>query len=117
MIRPSGNSSCMDDASDQQLEKGANCLKSLAHPLRLKVVAVLGAGEASVSQLLRELGTSQPNVSQHLAQMRDKGVLSARRDGNQIYYRVKNPKLFELLALVRELFCEPDPVGDSGEDR
>jgi len=102
--------SCMNDVDDAKLERGARCLKTLAHPLRLKVLAIIGDGEASVGEILEAIGTSQSNVSQHLGQMRDKGVLVARRDANQVFYRVKDPKVFELLALMRELFCEP-PTG------
>jgi len=102
--------SCMNDVDDAKLEQGARCLKTLAHPLRLKVLAIIGDGEASVGEILEAIGTSQSNVSQHLGQMRDKGVLVARRDANQVFYRVKDPKVFELLALMRELFCEP-PTG------
>jgi DNA-binding transcriptional ArsR family regulator len=92
---------------DERLERGARCLKMLAHPLRLKILALLGDGEATVGEILEGTGTTQPNVSQHLGQMRDRGVLVARREGNQVFYRVRDPKLFDLLALIRDLFCEP----------
>ena len=98
---------CLTDVDDEKLERGARCLKMLAHPLRLKIVAVIGRGEATVGEILEATGTTQPNVSQHLGQMRDRGVLQARREGNQVFYRVRDPKLFDLLALIRDLFCEP----------
>lgn len=98
---------CLTDVDDEKLERGARCMKTLAHPLRLKILAVIGEGEATVGEILEAAGTSQPNVSQHLGQMRDRGVLVARRDANQVFYRVRDPKLFELLGLVRELFCDP----------
>lgn len=98
---------CLTDVDDEKLERGARCLKMLAHPLRLKILAVIGEGEATVGEILEAAGTSQPNVSQHLGQMRDRGVLTARREANQVFYRVRDPKLFELLGLIRELFCEP----------
>jgi DNA-binding transcriptional ArsR family regulator len=98
---------CMNNVDDAKLERGARCLKTLAHPLRLRILSVLGAGEATVGEILEAAGTTQPNVSQHLGQMRDRGVLLARREGNQVFYRVRDPKVFELLALVRDLFCEP----------
>ncbi|MBI5137486.1 MAG: winged helix-turn-helix transcriptional regulator [Nitrospirae bacterium] len=102
---------CMVDVDDEKLERGARCIKMLAHPLRLKILMVIGTGEVPVSGILEAIGTSQSNVSQHLGQMRDKGILIARRDANQVFYRVREPKVFELLALVRELFCEPGGAG------
>jgi DNA-binding transcriptional ArsR family regulator len=97
----------LTQVDDERLERGARCLKTLAHPLRLKILAVIGEGEATVGEILEATGTSQPNVSQHLGQMRDRGVLVARREANQVFYRVRDPKLFELLGMVRELFCDP----------
>ena len=97
---------CLTDVDDGKLERGARCLKILAHPLRLRILTAIGEGEATVGEILEAVGTSQPNVSQHLGQMRDRGVLLARRDANQVFYRVRDPKVFELLAMVRDLFCE-----------
>ncbi len=102
---------CMQNIDDQKLEQGARCIKMLAHPLRLKILMVINDRELPVSEVLEAIGTSQSNVSQHLGQMRDKGILLARRESNQVFYRVKEPKVFELLALVRELFCDPAGVG------
>lgn len=101
------SATCLTDVDDAKLERGARCIKTLAHPLRLKILATLGRGEATVGQIVEATGTSQSNISQHLGQMRDKGVLASRREANQVFYRVRDPKLFDLLALVRELFCEP----------
>ena len=101
------NPSCMADVDDEKLEKGALCIKTLGHPLRLKILVVLGGGEATQGEILSAIGTSQSNVAQHLARLRDKGVLATRKEANQVFYRVRDPKLFALLELVRELFCEP----------
>jgi len=103
---------CMTDVTDEKLEKGARCLKTLAHPLRLKVLTMIGDGELTVGQVVEAIGTSQSNASQLLGQMRDKGVLTSRKEANQVFYRIKNPKVFDLLALVRELFCDPPQGGE-----
>lgn len=102
---------CLTDVDDERLERGARCLRILANPLRLKILGAIGAGEATVGEIQEAVGTSQPNISQHLGQMRDRGVLLARREANQVFYRVREPKVFELLDLVRELFCEPAAAG------
>ena len=87
------------------LEKSAACLKAMSHPLRLSVLALLAEGEKNVQELTRQLGTSQSNISQHLAQMRARDLVAARREGNQVYYSVRNPKVLKLVTLMREVFC------------
>ena len=71
-------------------------LSALAHPSRLVIVECLGRGERNVSGLLqcRELRTcSQSNLSQHLSVLRNAGVVTARREGHQVWYRLANPRL------------------------
>lgn len=88
-----------------QIEKSANCIKALAHPFRLSVLALLAEGEKNVQELTKALGTTQSNVSQHLSQMRSRDLVSTRRDGNMIYYAITNPKIIQLMTLMREVFC------------
>lgn len=90
------------------VERSAQCLKAMAHPFRLAVLASLSDGEKNVQDLTRELGTTQSNVSQHLAQMRLRDLVSTRREANQIFYSIKNPKVIKLMALMREVFCGED---------
>jgi ArsR family transcriptional regulator len=87
------------------LERSAACLKAMSHPLRLSILAILADGEKNVQELTRQLGTSQSNVSQHLAQMRARDLVAARREGNQVHYSVRNPKVLKLVVLMREVFC------------
>jgi len=75
------------------------------HPLRLKIVSTLNRGELSVQVLVAQVGTSQSNISQHLALLHDSGVLRSRRDGNQIFYRVGDQKTLEVLRMMQEIFC------------
>ena len=90
---------------EANVEKVAHCLKALAHPLRLKVIFALNDRELSVQELVEEVGTTQSNVSQHLTIMRDKQILSSRRDANQVFYRVGDCKVLDLVALTRTVFC------------
>jgi ArsR family transcriptional regulator len=87
------------------IERSAHCLKAMAHPFRLTILALLAEGERNVQDLTRELGTTQSNVSQHLSQMRLRNLVSDRREGNQVFYSVRNPKVLKLMALMREVFC------------
>lgn len=91
---------------DERIERASRCLKALAHPTRLKIIALLKEGEKSVGALEAEVGTSQSNVSQHLGLLRAKEILSARREGNQVYYRVRDKRLFALLELIQEVYCQ-----------
>lgn len=90
---------------EANIEKVARCMKALAHPLRLKVIVALNDQELSVQELVEAVGTTQSNVSQHLTIMRDKNILSSRRDANQVFYRVGDCKVLDLVALTRTIFC------------
>jgi ArsR family transcriptional regulator len=80
--------------------------KIFTSPKRLEIIDLLGEGEKSVNSLSTAIGISQSNVSQHLAKLREKGVIAARRDGNTIYYRITNPKILEAFSLMREVLLE-----------
>ncbi|MBF0584028.1 MAG: winged helix-turn-helix transcriptional regulator [Magnetococcales bacterium] len=84
-------------------------MKALSHPLRLKVIVALNDQELSVQELVEAVGTTQSNVSQHLTIMRDKQILSSRRDANQVFYRVGDCKVLDLVALTRTIFCNATP--------
>jgi ArsR family transcriptional regulator len=90
---------------EEQIEIAARALKSIAHPLRLKILCVIGESEACVQDIVDAVGTSQSNVSQHLAIMRDKAILTCRKEANRVFYRVSDPRTLQLVVLMRELFC------------
>ncbi len=90
---------------DEQINQAANALKSIAHPLRLKILCVLGSGELSVQDIVDLVGTSQSNISQHLAILREKQVLLTRKDANRVFYRVGDPRTPKLIAMMRDVFC------------
>lgn len=77
-----------------------------ASEIRLRIMWALGDGEKTVTELANELGISVPNTSQHLAIMRSRGAVEARRDGRTIYYSIANPKFFEGARLIREGLIE-----------
>ena len=95
-------------AKQEHIETAARALKAIAHPLRLKILCVLGGGEECVQDIVDAVGTSQSNISQHLAILRDKGVLQTRKDANRVYYRVGDERTLQLIVLMREVFCAPD---------
>ena len=95
------------DLIDKQehIETAARALKAISHPLRLKILCFIGAQEICVQDIVDAVGTSQSNISQHLAILRDKGVLQTRKDANRVYYRVADARTLQLIVLMREVFC------------
>ncbi len=93
-------------AKQEHIETAARALKAIAHPLRLKILCVLGDNEACVQEIVDAVGTSQSNISQHLAILRDKDILSTRKDANRVYYRVSDARTLQLIELMRQVFCE-----------
>ena len=87
------------------IETASRSLKAMSHPLRLKILCTLGRSEVSVQTIVDNVGTSQSNISQHLAILRDKGILSCRKDANKVYYRVGDERTLLLIGMMQELFC------------
>lgn len=84
----------------------AEICKTLANPKRLEIISALKEGERSVGELVRELGINKANVSQHLAVLRQRGVVATRREGTTVYYRINNPKITEACALMKTVLLE-----------
>lgn len=92
-------------ANEDDLERASRSIKAMSHPLRLKILCTLSQGECSVQEIVDRVGTSQSNISQHLAILRDKGIIGARKDANRVYYRVADGRTLRLIAMVSEVFC------------
>ena len=78
----------------------AQFCKVLADANRLLIIAELADGEKSVNDLSNSLGLTQPNVSKHLALMRERGLVETRRDGPSIYYSISDPRIVEAIGLL-----------------
>ena len=90
---------------DEDINRASRSLKAMSHPLRLKILCTLGEQEVSVQDIVESVGTSQSNISQHLAILRDKGILASRKDANRVYYRVSDSRTLRLISMMREVFC------------
>ncbi len=90
---------------DEDIERASRSLKAMSHPLRLKILCVLGDDEVSVQDIVDSVGTSQSNISQHLAILRDKGILASRKDANRVYYRVGDSRTLQLIGMMKQVFC------------
>ena len=98
--------------SDQVFSSAAELFRLLATPIRLKIISALCQTEKNVSQLLHEIDTTQPNMSQHLSTLYRAGVLGRRRDATQIYYRIGNERAATLCRAV----CMQIALEADGED-
>lgn len=87
-------------------ELHAEVCKTLASPARLKIIAALREEEMTVSDIVRAVGARKPNVSQHLALMRQRGIVQARREGLNVYYRLTSQKIVAACELMREVLLE-----------
>jgi DNA-binding transcriptional ArsR family regulator len=90
---------------DDDIDRASRSLKAMSHPLRLKILCTLGDQEISVQDIVEHVGTSQSNISQHLAILRDKGILASRKDANRVFYRVSDQRTLKLIGMMREVFC------------
>lgn len=104
----------MDDGvsstlESEQLQRAAEILKTVAHPVRLRIIDALEAGERTVSDLCRILEAPQPYTSQQLNLMKMKGILASHREGHQVFYHIANRNVVKIIHCVRA-------QGDARED-
>ncbi len=93
--------------SEQVFQQAAELFRVMSAPMRLRIISSLCNGEKNVSQLLGEIDTTQPNMSQHLNTLYQSGILDKRREGVQIYYRIANQNVVTLCrALCTQIAIE-----------
>lgn len=105
----------MDQRSgeDRVFESVAELFAVLSTPIRLKIISAVCYGEKNVSELLLEIDTTQPNMSQHLSMLYRCGVLSKRREGTQMYYRLQSERVATLCrAVCTQVALELDPESE-----
>lgn len=99
----------MDDATWRRIRENAQTasdfLKAISHEGRLMILCSLANGEKSVTEIEAMLATRQAAVSQQLSRLRLEGLVTARRDGKQIYYRLTDDRARVIIERVYELFC------------
>src|ERR1043166_6502995 len=82
----------------------ANIFQGLAHPMRIAIVELLRDGEMPAGVIIEKLGLEQANASQHLSVLRTKNIVTNRKEGNQVFYSVRDPLLIEVLDIMRRYF-------------
>jgi DNA-binding transcriptional ArsR family regulator len=90
-------------SSELERQRSAVIARALADPKRLCVLETLADGERSVSDLSRDVGCQIPNMSQHLAVLRSAGLVSARRDGSTVFYRLADTRVLEAYRMIQAL--------------
>jgi len=90
---------------EENIEKASKALKAMGHPLRLKILCVIGSEELPVMEIVSKVGTTQSNISQHIDILREKDIIVSRRDGSKILCKVKDLQILKLLQSMQETFC------------
>jgi ArsR family transcriptional regulator len=82
----------------------AEIFQALGHPTRIAIVELLRKGETTAGRLIEQLGLEQANASQHLGVLRGKQIVVSRKEGNQVFYSLRDPALIEVLDILRRYF-------------
>jgi ArsR family transcriptional regulator len=90
---------------EEKVEEVSALLKSIAHPLRLKILCLLQDQELTVGEIRETVRTTNANVSQHLTIMRNQGIIVSRKEANLIYNRIADEMAIELVNILEDLFC------------
>ena len=102
-------------AFEASASAAARLLRTLANERRLMILCQLTEGERSVGDLQPAVGLSQSALSQHLAVLREEGVVATRRAGQVIWYRIADPAAIKVVATLAEIFCPPDMKTTHGQ--
>ncbi len=87
-------------------EMHAEICKVFTSPTRLEIISLLRDGEKTVNELAEQVGVLQANISQHLTVLRQNNVVTTRKDGANVYYKIANPKILQACDLMREVLLE-----------
>lgn len=90
---------------DEQIDAMAKVLKSMSHPIRLKILCLLQDQELSVGEIREQVKTTNANISQHLNILRGQGIIDYRKDANFIYNKIADKRILELIKRLHLLFC------------
>jgi DNA-binding transcriptional ArsR family regulator len=100
-----------------QIVDVSDLLKSMGHPIRLKILCLLRENELPVGELQAKIQTTNGNISQHLAILRNQGIIACRKDANFIYNSISDPRVLLLMGTLKTLFCDAEEQGSSTEGK
>ncbi len=91
-----------------QVEDLAHLLKSMSHPIRLKILCLLQDKELSVGEIKNSVETTGANITQHLNILRNQGIIDSRKKANFIYNRISDQRIITLMQTMQQIFCTTD---------
>ena len=89
----------------ENIEQAAVAMQAMSHPLRIKILCLLSSGEMMVQEITEAVGSTQSNISQHLAILRACGMIQSRKDATKVIYRIKDERILKMIGLTRDIFC------------
>lgn len=93
------------EMKEENIHKASKALKAMGHPLRLKILCVIGGQELPVMDIVKQVGTTQSNISQHIDILREKEIITSRREGSKILCKIRDPKILNLMDAMQQTFC------------
>lgn len=90
---------------EENILKASKALKAMGHPLRLKILCVIGEQELPVMDIVKKVGTTQSNISQHIDILREKEIITSRREGSKILCKVRDHNILLLMSAMQQTFC------------
>jgi DNA-binding transcriptional ArsR family regulator len=98
----------LPEAMAAKADEAAHMLRLLANPHRLQVLCLLVDGELSVGAIQQQVALSQSALSQHLARLREQGLVETRREGTSIFYRIADPAVLQIMQVLAAIYCPPE---------
>jgi ArsR family transcriptional regulator len=89
----------------ENIEQAAEAMQAMSHPVRLKILCLLGSGELSVQEIVDGVGTSQSNISQHLAILKTRKIILSRKEANKVFCWIEDERILKMIELTRDIFC------------
>ena len=89
----------------ENIEQAAVAMQAMSHPLRIKILCLLSSGEMMVTDITDAVGSTQSNVSQHLAILRACGMINSRKQATKVLYRIEDARILKMISLTRDIFC------------
>ncbi|MBN1497593.1 MAG: winged helix-turn-helix transcriptional regulator [Spirochaetes bacterium] len=91
--------------NDQQIDSVTELLKSIAHPIRMKILCFLMEGEKNVGEIEQQFGSTISNISQHLTVLRKASIIDRRKEANFMFYSLKDTNIHKLMETLKNNFC------------
>ncbi|OHD64377.1 MAG: hypothetical protein A2176_01440 [Spirochaetes bacterium RBG_13_51_14] len=91
--------------NEQQVEVVTELLKSIAHPIRMKILCFLMEGDKNVGEIEQEFGSTISNISQHLTVLRKANIIDRRKEANFMFYSLKDNKILKLMETLKNNYC------------